>query len=108
MESIFIDCTACRSTLTVPVRELDGIYQLSAEELSGKLRLYVSGVGRFFVVSALTLFWFPFLPVPLAIAGFYMTRRDRKWRRWAAVSVILTIAVGVVMAGLILLDSSRS
>jgi hypothetical protein len=45
------------------------------------------------VVSALLLFWFPFLAPALSLGGLWMTRRHSGWRRLAIVSVILSFVV---------------
>ena len=59
-------------------------------------------VGRFFVVAALALFWFPFLAPLLAVAGLLMTRRHRGWRRAAAVAVVLSFLVLAAVVALFL------
>jgi hypothetical protein len=88
--------------LASSVRDLNVLYSLSPKELSRSLQPYVSGVGRFLVVAALALFWFPILAPALALGGLWMTRRHPGWRRWAIVSVaasfIVAIAVGLLLA----------
>ena len=100
---IFIRCSACGSHLLVQARDLEELDDLSPDELAGQLRPYVSGVGRFLVVVALILFWFPFLAPAMAIGGFVMNRRHRGWRRAAIVAIALTFLFAGFVATLILL-----
>lgn len=100
---IFIQCSACGSHLLAQARELEELYDLSPDELSKQLRPYVSGVGRFMVVAALVLFWFPFLAPALAVGGLLMTRRHRGWRRAAIVAVVLTFLVAAFAASVMLI-----
>ena len=101
MRSAFLECGACQQSLVIGTRDLTSLASLSPEERSHLVRPYVSGVGRFFVVSALVLFWFPFLAPILSLAGLWMTRRHPTWRRIAIVSVVLSFAVAAAVAVLL-------
>jgi hypothetical protein len=99
VNSVFLKCGACGRSMAVDARDLDEFYGIPPAELSGRMRPYVSGVGRFFVVAALALFWMPFLAPVLAVVGLLMTRRNRGWRRAAVVALVLSLLVlGAVIA----------
>jgi hypothetical protein len=98
--NVFVTCAACGQSLASSAATLDELYRLPPEELSKSLQPYVSGVGRAMVILALALFWFPFLAPFLAIGGFFMTRRHRRWRRMAIVSLILSFTVAALFIAL--------
>lgn len=102
MTSTFVECSACRTSLTLSARDLRTLYAIPADELSRSLQPYVPGVGRFLVISALVLFWFPFLAPALALGGLWMTRKNRRWRRWAVVSVVASFLVAGAVALLLM------
>jgi len=103
LRSVFVECGACHQSLAVAARDLNEVYGLSRPELSRLIRPYVSGVGRFLVVSALLLFWMPFVAPPLALGGLWMTRRHAGWRRMAIIATVLSLLVAVAAAILIFL-----
>ena len=107
LRSVFVECGACRGSLSIATRDLNSLASSSPEEISRLLRPYVSGVGRFLVVSALLLLWFPFLAPALSLGGLWMTRRHSRWRRLAIVSVILSFVVAGVVAVLLVSTSGK-
>jgi hypothetical protein len=108
VNSVFLKCSACGRSLAVDARDLDEFYRIPPADLPGRIRPYVSGVGRFLVVSALVLFWFPFLAPLLALASLAMTRRHPGWRRTALVAVVLSFLVlGAIVALFLLAPEPR-
>jgi hypothetical protein len=107
VNSVFLTCSACGQSLTVAARDLDEFYRIPPADLPGRIRPYVSGVGRFLVVTALVLFWFPFLAPALALAGLAMTRRHPGWRRAAIVAVVLSFLVLLAVVGLFVLPRRK-
>ena len=81
LRSAFVKCGACRQPLSVPAGEWGSLASLPPEKVSGLLRPYVPGVGRFLMVAALLLFWFPFLAPLLSLSGLWMTRKLLQWCR---------------------------
>ena len=108
VNSVFLICSACGRSMAVDARDLDELYRIPPAELPSRMRPYVSGVGRFFVVAALVLFWFPFLAPVLAVVGLLMTRRQRGWRRAAVVALVLSLlVVGAVVVLFLLMPDER-
>lgn len=107
VSSVFLKCGACGRSIAVDARDLDELYRIPRAELPARMRPYVSGVGRFFVVAGLALFWFPFLAPLLAVSGLLMTRRHRGWRRAAVVAVVLSFLVLGAVVALFLLVPDR-
>jgi hypothetical protein len=108
VNSVFLKCGACGRSMAVDARDLDEFYRIPPADLPGRIRPYVSGVGRFLVVSALIFFWFPFLAPLLAVMGLAMTRRHPGWRRAAIVAVVLSFLVlGAVVALLVFAPEPR-
>jgi hypothetical protein len=107
LRSAFVKCGVCHQSLSIATRDLSSLRSLSPKEISRLLRPYVSGVGRFLVLSALFLFWFPFLAPALSLGGLWMTRRHSRWRRLAIVSVILSFAVAGAVAVLLVSTAGK-
>jgi len=109
VNSVFLRCGACGRSMAVDARDLDEFYRIPPADLPARMRPYVSGVGRFFVVAALALFWFPFLAPVLAVVGLLLTRHHRGWRRAATVALVLSLLVlGAVVALFLLVPDRRA
>lgn len=101
---VFIRCDACGRSSTSAASDLDAFTRLDPAARSASLRAYASGVGRFFVIAALVLFWFPFIAPPLALVGMLMTWRHPRWRKLGIIALGSSLLVAVAVALLILLN----
>jgi hypothetical protein len=100
--TLFVRCEACRRSSTSTAKGLDAFVDMDAGERSASLRAYASGVGRFLVVAALALFWFPFLAPLLALAGLLMTWRHPRWRRLGTIALGASLLVAVALTALLI------
>lgn len=99
---LFVRCGACGRSSTSSASDLDALARMDVAERSVSLRAYASGVGRFLVVAALVLFWFPFLAPLLALGGLLMTWRHPRWRKLGLIALGASLLVAAALAALII------